>query len=157
MGSLAAATRRAVDESPFLREALRAGVVNFAAAARYLDVEGDEEAIATALRRYATELPEIGEDPGDRRVRMESGVDPTILEVNGDRPALQDDDSATAIIATGDLDSRFFGQILLLLETRDIPVEGAGMVAGTGLVIVPREHGSGALRLIEQETAHAER
>lgn len=149
MGSLAAETRRAVDESPFLREALRADVVNFAAAARYLDVPGDEEAIATALRRYASELPETGTQPGGVRVRMESGVDPSVLEVGGDRPTFEDD-SATAILATGEVGPRFLGRVLLALESRDIPVEGAGLVDGTAIVLVPRNHGAGALRLIEQ-------
>lgn len=148
MGSLAAETRRAVDESPFLQEALRAGVVNFAAAARYLDVPGDEEAIATALRRYAAELPASGAERGDVRVRMESGVEPSVLEVGGDRPSFEID-SATAILATGDVDARFFGRVLLLLETRDIRVEGAGLVDDTALLVVPRKHGAGALRLVE--------
>jgi len=42
--SVAERTRAAVREEPFLHDALRAGVVNYRAAARYLDV-GDEDAV----------------------------------------------------------------------------------------------------------------
>ena len=47
--SLAAETRAAVRARPWLLEALRAGVVNYAAAAESLDVDGDTDSIATAL------------------------------------------------------------------------------------------------------------
>ena len=53
--SLASDTRDAVRRRSFLHAALAAGVVNYTAAARYLDV-GEEEAVVAALRRYAEEL-----------------------------------------------------------------------------------------------------
>ena len=71
--TVAAEAREAVRERPFLETALRAGVVNYTAAARFLEV-GDEEAVAAALRRYAGELDDYR--PPDRRasVSMRSGV-----------------------------------------------------------------------------------
>lgn len=66
--SLAAETRAAVRARPFLLEGLRAGVVNYAAAARTLDVAEDTEAVATALRRFAERLPE--REAGGRRARV---------------------------------------------------------------------------------------
>ncbi|MFC6767510.1 DUF7523 family protein, partial [Natrinema soli] len=117
--SLAAETRRAVDRHPFLRTALRAGVVNYTAAARYLDVDGEIDAIATALRRYAEELPAYETESRDVRVRMESGIGP--LESGDERGTSTDGDDAlvtvggtafgacggdrTAIVATGDVDT----------------------------------------------------
>ena len=56
--SLASETRDAVRARPFLYDALRAGVVNYTAAARELDVDGEVDAVATALRRFAEELAE---------------------------------------------------------------------------------------------------
>ena len=47
--SLAARTREAVRNEPFLHDALRAGVLNYTAVARYLEVDGEHDAIATAL------------------------------------------------------------------------------------------------------------
>lgn len=72
--SLAAETRQRIREHPFLRVALRAGVVNYSAAADFLDVDGEREAVATALRRYAGELPPFETEARDVRVRMRSEV-----------------------------------------------------------------------------------
>ncbi|PSP45784.1 hypothetical protein BRC63_00815 [Halobacteriales archaeon QH_10_70_21] len=65
--TVAADAREAVRDHPFLETALRAGVLNYTAAARFLDV-GDEEAVAAALRRYADELDD--HDPPDRRASV---------------------------------------------------------------------------------------
>jgi len=65
--TVAADARAAVREHPFLETALRAGVVNYTAAARFLDV-GAEEAVAAALRRYAAELDDYA--PTDRRATV---------------------------------------------------------------------------------------
>ncbi|MFW6317667.1 MAG: DUF7523 family protein, partial [Halorubrum sp.] len=74
--SLAAETRRAVAEHPFLLAALRAGVVNFTAAARFLEVDGETDAVATALRRYADDLPAYETASREARVTMQSGIGP---------------------------------------------------------------------------------
>lgn len=71
--TLAAETRAAIRRRPFLREALRAGVVNYAAAARLLDVEGEHGAVVAALGRYAEALPDYEESAHEARVTMGSG------------------------------------------------------------------------------------
>ncbi|MFB6068423.1 MAG: hypothetical protein ABEJ90_00670, partial [Halobacterium sp.] len=83
----AAATRAAIDDHPFLRRALRAGVVNHAAAARFLDVDGDEDAVAAAVRRYGEELPDLETDARTAAVSMKSGIgesDDGLLAVAGE-------------------------------------------------------------------------
>jgi len=74
--SLAEDTREAVRRRPFLLAALRAGVVNYTAAARSLadEVEGHPESIATALRRFAGSLPEWETDARNARVSMQSSL-----------------------------------------------------------------------------------
>lgn len=152
--SLAAATRNAVDARPFLRLALRAGVCNYTAAARYLPVEGDRDAVATALRRYAEALPSL--ETTDRRVRvaMESGLGP----VAADEPALLavgdlrlggGGGSTTGIVATGEVDTAALATVLGRCVAADVAVEAAG-VGGDALVLaVGRRDGADALRLVE--------
>ena len=72
--TLAAETRAAVRRRPFLYEALRAGVVNYAAAARLLDVEGEQGAVVAALGRYAEALPNYEASAREARVTMRSGL-----------------------------------------------------------------------------------
>ncbi len=158
--SLAESTREAVRNQPFLQTALRAGVLNYTAAARYLPVEGDLEAIATALRRYAEELPAY--EPGgiDARVRMQSGAGP--VDDSGDRDAEGDvllsvggltvaagDGDKTAIIATGSLEPTALAPILQALEIAAIEPTAAAVGDGTLLVIVDRRAGVNALRTVE--------
>jgi len=84
--SVAAATREAVRDRPALYDALRAGVVNYTAAADALDVDGDREAIATALRRFAAELADdAGSTDRSITVRLHSDAETveTLLSVDG--------------------------------------------------------------------------
>ncbi|MFB9824990.1 DUF7523 family protein [Halobaculum roseum] len=119
--TVAEETRAAVRERPFLYDALRAGVVNYAAAAATLDIDADRDAVATALRRFANELDDRAESdadaPGDAgaRVRMERGVgavDPVDAVVAGgddrdagddtdDRGGDGDDETAEPVLAVG--------------------------------------------------------
>lgn len=158
MASLAARTREAVRERPFLLDGLRAGVINYTAAARYLDVEGELEAIATALRRYADELdsePAVG---ADARVSMESGVgriedgpvdaDDALLSVAGTAFAANAG-SLTAIVTTGDVDPGLLSRILGRLTIEDFAVEAAGMAGDSLVVVVGRRAGVDALRAVE--------
>lgn len=149
MGSLAADTRTAVDEAPFIRDGLRAGVVNFAAAARFLDVDGDEDAIATALRRYADELPALTAEGRDLRVQMQSGVESDILRVDGETPSVGEE-SVTAILANGEPDPAMCGDALSRLAAAEVSVLGAGLTDRSALFLVPKRQGANALRLIEQ-------
>ena len=81
--SLAAGRRAAVRARPWLLSALRAGVVNYAAAADSLDVDGDREAIATALRRFESDLSSMDTEMRDVTVRMRSGVELVDTEPDG--------------------------------------------------------------------------
>ena len=155
--SLAAATRDAVRERPFLYDALRAGVVNYTAAARTLDIDGEEEAIATALRRFAEELPADQPHDSDARVSMQSGLgqvessdaeSAVVLEV-ADTAFAEDAGSLTGIIATGDLASAALAEVLGRLRAADVPVDAAGVTDGALVVVVSRRAGPDALRVVE--------
>jgi len=160
MSSLAARTREAVRDRPFLYDALRAGVVNYTAAARYLDVDGETEAIATALRRYAEELsgtPAVG---ADARVSMESGVgraetdttggdggDP-LLSIEGEAFA-RDEGSLTALLVTGAGGPALAQRLLGRLAIQDFDVEAAAFGAESLVIVVCRRAGVDALRAVE--------
>jgi hypothetical protein len=152
--TLAADTRAAVDAHPFLYEALRAGVVNYSAAARFLDVgEGETDAVVAALRRYAEELPEYETDRTDPRVTMESGLgegDPAdALLAVGDTALVPNSGSLTGLLATGDVDVGTLRRALGRLETADVSVVAAGVAGNALLVVVDRRDGASALRLVE--------
>lgn len=157
--SFAEATRSAVRERPFLALALRAGVVNYSAAAAFLGreagLDGDREAVATALRRFADDLPAYGEGKRSARVRMRRGVGvvegeekvgEALLSV-GDH-AVVPDGSATAVVAAGDVGPAALGTALARLGTADADVVAAG-VAGDALVVVASGRGADALRAVE--------
>lgn len=155
--SLAADTRRAVEAHPFLLAALRAGVVNYTAAARFLDLEGDVDAVATALRRFADELHEYEPAARDVRVRMESGFgridDPGRAEamlsigtaafgsVGGD---------LTAIVATGEVDAASHAAALEHLAIADVEPVASAAADGALFVVVERRDGANALRAVER-------
>jgi hypothetical protein len=157
--SLASETRQAVRAQPFLHAALRAGVVNYAAAARFLDV-GDEEAVTAALRRYAEDLPEY-EPPGGAggvRVDMRTGLaattdaDAALLRV-GDTLLAPDGGDLTAVTATGDgVDPVTLGHVLGRLDAEGVAVGAAGATDGLLLVAVTRRVGPDALRIVEDAT-----
>jgi len=155
--SLAAETRRAVDRRPFLRTALRAGVVNYTAAARALAVDGETDAIATALRRYADELPAYETESRDVRVRMESGIGPlegasndadALVTVGGQAFGPVDGDR-TAIVAVGDVDAAALATVLSRLSVDEISPTAAGVAAEMLVVVVDRLEGANALRAVE--------
>jgi hypothetical protein len=151
--SLAERTRRAVRARPFLLDALRAGVVNHAAAARLLDLDGDPEAVATALRRYAETLDPVEKRSRSVTVRMRSGVG---FDAEDDDALLQVGDTAvgpngghTAIIATGDVDADALAVVLARLAVEDRSPTAAAVGRETLLVVVERRHGADAVRLVE--------
>ncbi|TQQ80856.1 hypothetical protein EGH24_06770 [Halonotius terrestris] len=171
--SLAADTREAVRQRPVLYDALRAGIVNYTAAAATLDIDGDREAIATALRRFAESLSaedaDADSDAGDEAdrsltVRMESGIDhvgenSALLAVDGIRfggdADVQERSSAavesplTAIHATGDVDSDLLATVLDRLRIAEITVHAAGVAGESLVVLVPRRSGAAALQIVE--------
>lgn len=158
--SLAERARAAVDSRPFLRDALRAGVVNYAAAARTLDVDGEEDALATALRRYADELPDYEEDARRASVSMQSGIgeleggagDDPLLSVNG--TAYGDGGELTALVGTGDVDASVLSTVLHRLSADDVTPEAAGIAGDAFVVIVGRREGAKAIRAIEDALEH---
>lgn len=168
--NVAAETRSAVRNAPFLHRALRAGIVNYTAAAELLDVDGEREAVAAALRRYAAELEPIEPDERAVTVRMQRGVsvvsadgvedtdtttDPTLCAVAGTVIASGGD--LTALVCTGAIDATLFAAILSRHHVAGIEPIAAGFAQadsteatdGTAVVVVGRREAIDALRIIE--------
>ena len=165
--TLAADTRRAVRRNPFVHRALRAGVLNYTAAARFLGV-GETDAVVAALRRYTENLPEYETAPREARVTMRSGLGiesgggsesheigdeddrnggDALLAVGG--VALVDGGSLTGVLVVGDVDARALAAALDRLAVADVAVVAAG-VAGEALVVaVERRDGPDAVRIVE--------
>lgn len=158
--TLAAEARAAVRERPFMLEALRAGVVNYTAAARHLDV-GDEAAVATALRRFAADLPARTTAAREVRVTMESELGPVaaegatgeaLLSVGGAAVAATGGD-LTGVLATGAVDAAALSWTLDRLLAAEVAVGAAGVAGDALLVAVPRRDGADALRVVEAALA----
>ena len=157
--SLAAETRRAIETYPFLVTALRADVVNFTAAARFLEVDGEIEAVAAALRRYADDLPPLETHARESRVTMQSGLGPVendedALLVVGETKLGGGDGNSTGILATGDVDARSFATALHAITQDDVTVHAAGIAYETMIVVVDRLAGANAVRAIERVLEH---
>ena len=157
MPSLAADTRAAARRHPFLLAALRAGVVNYTAAARFLADEiggGGTDSVVTALRRLADDLPAYEETAVDARVTMRGGVGPaddpadTLLSVGGEGFAA-DSGSLTAIVAEGEAGTRALAAVLSRLDAREIEAVAAGAAADGLAVVVDRRSAADALRTVE--------
>jgi hypothetical protein len=159
--SLAERTRDAAIDNPFLVDALRAGVTNYSAAARYLDVDGDPNAVATALRRFADDLPERDPTAHDVRVTMERGVGHLPDSNAEDAPASEvllaaggtafgaTDDRKTAVLATGDVDLAGVRAALDALAVRDVTVNALAHADDVLVVVLPRLDAANGLRAIE--------
>lgn len=173
--TVAAETRAAVRDHPFLETALRADVVNYTAAARFLDVGSeDEEAVIAALRRYAAELDDYAPPARRASVSMQSGVrlvpgdgtdgtddgtddedtgagEPTepLLVVGGQAVAADGRGEHTAVLAEGDIDAAALGDVLARLRTAGVDVVAAGGAAGTIAIVVERRAGPDAVRAVE--------
>lgn len=151
--TLAADTRAAVRRHPFLHDALRAGVCNYSAAARFLGVDGETDAVVAALRRYADDLPDYDPAGPGAAVSMRRGLgegDPDdALLVVGDTALEPDAGSLTGLIATGDVDATALRAVLARCATEDIDVEAAGVGTGALVVVVEGRDGPDALRAVE--------
>ncbi|SIQ98666.1 DUF7523 family protein [Natronorubrum daqingense] len=158
--SLAADARRAADSHPFLITALRAGIVNYTAAARFLEVDGETDAVATALRRYAEELPTHETRARDARVTMESGIGP--VEPGSDHAVLEEalvtvagsafgptGGDSTAVIATGEVGATALAEVLQQLSRSGVEPQSAGVGDESLIVVVDRLEGANALRAVE--------
>jgi hypothetical protein len=151
--TLAADTRDAVRDHPFLRDALRAGICNYSAAARFLALDGDTDAVVAALRRYAEDLPDYDTDSPSVRVSMQSGLGPTdtdspLLSV-GDTGFGESGDGHTAVLASGDVDATALQSVLARLDIEDVPVVATGFGGDAIVVVVERLDGANAVRAVE--------
>jgi hypothetical protein len=175
--TVAERARAAVRARPALHDALLAGVVNHAALAAQLDVDGDPGAVAAALRRYADatdpadaptapDAPDASTRPGSTtRVRMRSGVALVERTERGDDDAdaapddavhlavggtvVREGGSLTAVHASGDVDARGLEAVLGRLRVEGVSPEAAGFGGGSLLLVVARREGPDALRLVE--------
>lgn len=161
--TLAEDAREAARRRPALLGALRAGVVNYTAAARALadEVEGDAESVATALRRFAESLPDRETEARDVRVSMRSGLgevdavdaqDDALLSVGG--TALESDaGTLTGVVAKGEVDGRALARLLDRLDAEEIEVRTAGVADDRLVVAVERRDGPDAIRVAEDALA----
>lgn len=154
--SLAEQTRDAVRSEPFIYDALRAGVVNYTAVAGWLDVDGDEDAIATALRRYAEELSELDQTDSGSRVRMQNNVTLVEGETTTSTPLFTIDGRSLvqggelcALVAYGAVDANALAHALDRLRVAEIEVEAAGVGDERLVVAVPDRDGGTALQILE--------
>ena len=152
--SVAATTREAVERHPFLRLALRAGVVNYAGAARFLDI-GDPDAVAAALRRVAAELPPLEVASADVRIRVHSGA---ALADDADDPLLAvgsvivvEDDTGTLSVLTvsGDLTPAYVGAVLTAVAEAGISIVATSIEASHLRIVCPSDEAVEALRAVE--------
>ncbi len=150
--SLAADTREAVRQRPVLYDALRAGIVNYTAAAETLAIDGDREAIATALRRFTESLSENTDEPTDRSltVRMDRSVDPDELDaVPSTVETAGVDDAVTAVRARGAVDAEMLATVCDRLRIAEIDILAASVAADLLVVVVPQRAGVDTLRTVE--------
>lgn len=154
--STAEATRDAVRSRPFILSALRAGVLNYTAAAAFLDVEGEGDAVATALRRFAEELPEFDTEARDARVTMQSGVGVKTADEAESEPLLRagetvvvDGGSLTAVLATGGVDAATLGAVCSRFAAEEVELHAAATAGESLVVVVGRRDGPTAVRVLE--------
>ncbi|MFB6250336.1 MAG: hypothetical protein ABEI27_01395 [Halobellus sp.] len=163
--SLAAETRAAVRARPWLLRALRAGAVNYTAAAESLDIGGDVDSIATALRRFEADLDPVEETTRDVTVRMRSGVGLAGVDVAdaestpesasdvllnvGNSAIVTSDGCLTAIVAEEAVDAEALTAVVGRLRAENVLVDAAGVSGDTLVIVVPRSDGANALRLVE--------
>lgn len=175
--SLAERAREAARKHPFLLAGLRAGVVNHRAAAEFLDLDGDTDAVATGLRRFAETLPAYGTEPRDVRVTMHSGIGvvdssvategknsgnksntddseaKTPMLLVGETAIVPDAGDGTAVVATGDIDAAGLQAVLGRLATEGVDVLAAGVERTALAVVVERRAGPSTLQVVEDALA----
>lgn len=150
----AAAAREAIRRHPSLLVALRAGVLNYSAAARFLDLE-DVDAGAAALRRYANELPAYVGEPPELRIRVLGEVGPIsdpseALLVVGETHLGEGEGDWSAVLATGEIAPADAGGILEALRVQGIEPVAAGAEPGRFVLVVERGETHTAIRAVEE-------
>ncbi len=140
--STAERARRAVRDQPFLFRSLQAGVLNYRAVARYLEV-GDEGTVASALRRYAEELDTPKRSSPSVRVTFHR--DATAAEA-----VPVESETASAIVVRGDPGVETFVTAIDRLLIEDVTVRGLSYDQERSVIAVSRDDGPAALRLVEE-------
>lgn len=150
-------TREAATRHPFLVEALRAGIVNYTAAARFLDV-GEVDVVAAALRRFAAELPATEPAERELRIRMLTGVekvpraDGAILSVD-ERGFGVGRGEHSAIQIEGPIDSTFVAGVWGQLAVAGVEVVAAAHDHDRLVIVVSKNDGPRVIQLIEEANA----
>lgn len=163
--SIAETTRDAVRCQPFLLHALQAGVLNYSAAATFLDVDGDDDAVATALRRFGEELPPFETSERDARVTMQSGVGLVETDTASDDGDTDGDDwtplltaagtvvtdggSLSAVLATGSVDTVTLASVCARLAAEEIETHAAAVAGESLVVVVSRRDGAKTVQAVE--------
>lgn len=149
----AAMAREAMRAHPFLHQALRAGVLNYTAAARYLDLE-DVEAGAAALRRLHADLSAPDRAPGDFRVRIDSTLGPVpaaeALLTVGDTAVGRGSGVWAGVLAEGAISSAAVGAILQRAAIEGIEPVAVGYDDCHLVLVVERDDGPRAIRIVEE-------
>ena len=151
--SVAAATREAIRAHPFLLDAMRLDILNFTAAARFLDV-GETEAVAAALRRMSADLSPAHSTSDELRVRMDRGIEAVdreeaLLQI-GEVGFGRGDGPHTGITVTGASDARTVGTILLRLANADIELIAVASTSKQFILIVPSASAATTIRCVEE-------
>lgn len=157
--SIAETTREAVRRQPFLLDALRAGVLNYSAAAAFLDVDGDDDAVATALRRFRDELPAFEPSERDTRVTMQNGVGLQEVDAAGEDDAVpllaaggvivSDGGSLSAVLATGEVGTPALTSVCSRLAAEEVEIHAAAVAGESLVVVVDRRDGAVGVRAVE--------
>ncbi len=155
--SLASETRAAAREHPFLLAGLRAGVINYTAAARFLDV-GEPEAVAAALRRFADEQPAYVSPDRSVRVTIESGIEATdrpadAVLIVGDARFGRGTGSLVAVVASGDVDPPVVSAALDRLAEEGVELQAVGFSGDSLVIVVDRGAGHRVIRVLESTFA----
>lgn len=144
--STAAAARRAIRAHPFLLAALRAGVLNYSAAARFLELD-DVEAGAAALRRLGNEETEVGPREPELRIRIERDVPAALADsLESDQADLR------AIVATGSIASMTVARIVARFDDADVDLLGMTWTPDRLTIAVASSSTATALRCVEGRT-----
>ena len=132
--SLAAITRRAVRKTPYLYDALRAGIVNYSAAARMLNLEGQDAAISVSLQRLSKELPPLEVASIDANITISS----------------DETKQRAKIVIEGPVDAKALSHLILVCHMNEIRIIEASVVRGEIDIVVEWKDGPNSLRLIER-------
>ncbi len=155
--TIAEDTRVALRRHPFLREALQTGVINYTAAARFLDV-GEVEAVAAALRRLSAELPPGEPTSRDVRIRIIRDIgqvgttEDALLQIGEDLlgPA---DAGETALQVEGTLDAGYVGAVCTRMGAERLSIAAAGWTDDRLILVVERTDVADAIRILEDTAA----